>query len=911
MSRPLLASLVLSVLICGAALGASPDLETSFQFVAKYAAIAGTASPNISVVNISGRTEDVTITYAMPQGTTFIAYSVARGNATCTTPAVGSIGDVTCHATIGASGQVQFAVAEGINGNLAPGTTLTHAVTVTGTNASGPLQPASASASTVAQTAPTAALTFDYPASALSGAAFTYHVTITNTGTAGGPVSLLQTVAEPQTIWWPDSFTQTSGPAFTCSLEFNDICSASSFPPGAVATFAITLHTHPRQTDPISVRHALIFSDFAYAPAGDTHAMTFTQAADTSVTINGAAAARIGDDLAYVVTVRDGGPSAAGGTATITIPPGLAFASYATGVYPPQCVTPAVGASGTLTCTTSMKLFPDVPHYDESGLTLGMTVHVKATTAGTFPITATFANSDASDPNSANNTASTNVLVTESGQADLAVTLHADRTNAVVNTATVTYDAAVTNNGPSTASNVRLTLITPSNTTMTLTPAGCTGQPLVCTVNSIPAGQTTHRTFSLRMAQTGDNVTTVSATSDALDTNASNNSASVTVTARVVTADLRLSVSPRAAANPGDEITYQFSVTNNGPDAVPGATVTMALPAGSTLLSSRPTCIQNGSSITCSIGNLAPSASATLSLSAAAPASPAPFVVPFSVSSSTPDPDMTNNTVTVTTAIAGAAHPGEADVAVSLTSEASVPQRGPAHYVVTAVNHGPATATNVTVRFQLSGTGVGATAVWPSDPNVHCFEFMGEGLDCVVPSLAPGAAFTFSEVTEGQPLEGFATGTARVATGNNDPNVSNNTATAVSLFGGPDLGISVTPSDATVTYGASATHTITVSNSGSALDAVAVTEAWSGGFAFATVTPSSGSCTIWGKGFTCNVGALAAGAHATVTVTGNAAALGVWSGSVQAYVPQSGTYPVGASYALSVVAPAHHRAAGH
>jgi|ERR1051325_5899623 uncharacterized repeat protein (TIGR01451 family) len=126
---------------------------------------------------------------------------------------------------------------------------------------------------------------------------------------------------------------------------------------------------------------------------------------------------------------------------------------------------------------------------------------------------------------------------------------------------------------------------------------------------------------------------------------------------------------------------------------------------------------------------------------------------------------------------------------------------------------------------------------------------------------------------------------------------------AILLSGAPDLRISVTPAEATVPSGAAVTHTITVTNAGAAAaNAVNVTEDWTGGFAFVRITPSSGACKAAAKGFTCNVGALDAGAHATVTVAGNATAVGIWSGSIQAFVPRSNVYPVGTSYALTIVA---------
>jgi uncharacterized repeat protein (TIGR01451 family) len=124
----------------------------------------------------------------------------------------------------------------------------------------------------------------------------------------------------------------------------------------------------------------------------------------------------------------------------------------------------------------------------------------------------------------------------------------------------------------------------------------------------------------------------------------------------------------------------------------------------------------------------------------------------------------------------------------------------------------------------------------------------------------------------------------------------------------PDLRVSATPSEAGAVVGQTVAHTITVSNAGAGAAAAAtVTEDWSGGFSFVTVTPSSGTCSVAGNGVTCDVGALAPGAQATVTVTGKATAVGPWGGSISAFVPQSGRYPVGTTYALTITAPQHRR----
>lgn len=759
----------------------------------------------------------------------------------------------------------------------------------------------------------TAAETVSYPPSAVSGSAFTYHVTFTNTSSTGGQVEYLQSVpGTPAGAWWIDGVTQTSGPPFHCSFVPRVDCFLDDFAPGATAGFDVTLHTDPSQFAPIDVRNSLIATTTSTTAATDTHTVPLAQVADFVTNITGATAARLGDDVPYFVSVLDNGPSAAGGTLTIAIPAGLAFASYEPGASVPQCTTPPVGSSGTMSCTFGM-LVPAVPHFGSVGLGASLTLHVKPVATGTMTISASAAASFATDPNLANNDKSLTVEATEFGQSELAVTLHADKTTAVVNAQTVAYDAAVTNNGPSTATNVKLAVTIPSGATLAATPFACSGTPLVCVDTLLAPGKTVHWTYYLRFTTAGDKVSSVSAASDSNDVNPSNSSASATVSARIITGDLRVAVTPtKSSVNPGDEVYYYIVVANNGPDTVPQATLTMTLPAGSMLTASWPGCAQNGNAVTCTFANLTTTGAISMQLAAAAPPSADPFAVTFAVSSSAPDPDPSNNSVTLTAPVTGSVPAGDADVRLTVTAEPTVPSNGLLHFVMTATNYGPSTATNVTAHFQIAGTNIAVTNVEPPpNANIKCITY-GDGVSCAANSLVSGEFFFATITVSAGGGSVIVAGTGRAASGTHDPNLSNNVAAATPVIVAPVLSVAVNPPSATLTLGQSATHTITVSNSGgAAANPLDVSEQWTGGFFAASVTASAGTCTTGNSGFTCNAGTLAAGAQMTVTVTGTATAPGTWSGAIQAFVPLSGGISASTAYALTVTSPPHHRASGH
>jgi len=128
-------------------------------------------------------------------------------------------------------------------------------------------------------------------------------------------------------------------------------------------------------------------------------------------------------------------------------------------------------------------------------------------------------------------------------------------------------------------------------------------------------------------------------------------------------ADLSISQSV-AATSAWPQATFTQVITNAGPDPVPDATVTEALPPGATPASASTTagsCVL-GATLTCQVGSLAPGASATITLVVQAGA-PGPLSVTATAVSQVlataaanlagaGDPDPANDTATATTVLA-------------------------------------------------------------------------------------------------------------------------------------------------------------------------------------------------------------------------------------------------------------------
>lgn len=121
-----------------------------------------------------------------------------------------------------------------------------------------------------------------------------------------------------------------------------------------------------------------------------------------------------------------------------------------------------------------------------------------------------------------------------------------------------------------------------------------------------------------------------------------------------VTADLRLTKSD--SPDPlvlGQNLTYTIAVTNLGPGGATGVTVVDNLPPTATFVSASSTvgsCVRAGTTVTCTIGALASSASATITI-VVTPAAAGSLTNTATVSATQVDPVAANNSATATTTV--------------------------------------------------------------------------------------------------------------------------------------------------------------------------------------------------------------------------------------------------------------------
>ena len=281
-------------------------------------------------------------------------------------------------------------------------------------------------------------------------------------------------------------------------------------------------------------------------------------AADVAVTKNGPGTIIAGNNVTYTLGVTNSGPIDAQGVSLVdVVPAGTTFVSLtSTGGW--ACATPAVGATGTITCSIgsfaaaasdSFTLVVNVG----AGVPNGTTITNTATVSSTTP-----------DPAPGNNSASSSATV--SNGADLAVTKSGPATiNAGSN---VTYTLGVTNSGPFSASSVALGDTLPAGTTFVslaaaagwtcTTPAvGGTGA-VNCAIATLAAGASAAFTITVRVsaAAAGTTITnTATVSSTTADPTPANNAASAATTI--------------PAAN-----------TSSGPSATGSGTVTVTFTGG-------------------------------------------------------------------------------------------------------------------------------------------------------------------------------------------------------------------------------------------------------------------------------------------------------------------------------------------
>jgi uncharacterized repeat protein (TIGR01451 family) len=355
----------------------------------------------------------------------------------------------------------------------------------------------------------------------------------------------------------------------------------------------------------------------------------------------------------------------------------------------------------------------------------------------------------------------------------------------------------------------------------------------------------------------------------------SNNTDTATTQVISLGSDMQI-LSMETTPNPitqGQNGTLNITVGNNGPNTDPATNVVVTTNLDERLtFQASPGCVSNGGSpplITCAVGTVNEGATAQVAINFTTNDAGAITHV-ANVSALEDDPLLTNNTMSSTTNVV----PAIADLRVTKTSSpSSVMRLQEVTYLIQVVNNGPSTATDIVVTDTLpaGSTFISASAACVTPP-------VNGVLTCNIASLTPNLGqntVNLSVVVRSPNNTNTMVNRADVSANEGDPNTSNNTAFASTQIIEVDLAVEKQPrNNPQVNVGVPFDFTILVTNNGpSPATGVFVSDPLHTTFSFVSATPSQGACARTGGNpdgtggtVNCNIGSLAVGAQASITL---------------------------------------------
>lgn len=398
----------------------------------------------------------------------------------------------------------------------------------------------------------------------------------------------------------------------------------------------------------------------------------------------------------------------------------------------------------------------------------------------------------------------------------------------------------------------------------------------IWTIGALSAGQTVTLTVT-GLADGCDPFTNTASLlaigGGAVDTNASNNSASVTVTPQIADLGVTKTVTVNPTPSQGNpNVTFQIVVSNSGPDAATGVIIADQLPAGMTFVSASAG-TYNAATGKWNVGTIASGASKTLTITARLNAGVTTATISNTASVDTLDQCDENeandsSTVSVT--------PQVIDLSVTKTVNNASPQlHGQVTFTITVTNSGPHAATGVKLFDAMSSglTYVSSSATQGSlDPATHIWN---------VGNVGVGQTFTLTIVATADSTT-LQMNTAEViaanqfdidSTPNNGRGGEDDIASVVVQAQAIDLSVTKTANTTVTNQGFDVTFTVTVTNSGpNTATGVSLFDAIDPRLAYQSSSTTAGTFNpitrIW------TIGTLGVGQTVTYTMTAKALAVG-------------------------------------
>ncbi|MGH9574107.1 MAG: C25 family cysteine peptidase [Candidatus Acidiferrales bacterium] len=627
----------------------------------------------VSNSSLSTVTGPITVSMPDPATTTFVSAGKTSGTGTWTCNNTG--GTITCAdngnlgALINNSATLSFVVT--VNNT---GATSTYTIPSTVTAKAANTSPVNANTTVTVQILAFNVTNAAAPSPIAPGDTLTYTVGISNT--SGAALNANETVSMPDPVnltLVSAAETGTGTGTWTCNNTGGTVtCTdTANYVNGGTTTFAFVFTVNA------GTANGTVITGTASAQAANSiitntaSANVTVQTPDLSVTNTpNPTQVATGGTITYTqVITNNGAEEAIGASFTENTPTNTTFTSVTAPAGWTCGILPAVGGTGTITCTANAGTV--IAASGTATLTVVVTVNPGATVAGTTISDTVTVSETGTDPNSANNSTTASVTV---AAADLAMTQTVSPA-VLAPTGTITYTEAVTNNGPNAAANVSLYQQTPPNTTFaSMTPpagwacgtvpaVGGTGQ-VICTIASLASNTTTTNfVFKVTVNSGVAAGTTIQnyadVTSQTADPVVSNNSTQTSVLVEQ-TGNADLGVTAWASPTPvfiDSTLIYTVQVTNYGLTSTTATTLTDTLPAGVTFvsaISSQGTCTQSSGTVSCSLGAVAfaPSSPITISITVTTSGAATTLTNTASVSSTSPtDPFSANNTASVITVV--------------------------------------------------------------------------------------------------------------------------------------------------------------------------------------------------------------------------------------------------------------------
>lgn len=650
--------------------------------------------------------------------------------------------------------------------------------------------------------APTADLSLAWSRASLTGSAgetFAYALTVTNAG-PGTATSVTVSVALPTGLTGVTGW----GSGWTCSDVADGVltCSRSELEVGAAPDIVLTgissgggrlsstASVSSTTRDPVDGNNTAV-DETVLAPAAGS--------ADLSIVMwSFPVPIKAGFPLTYTVIVTNAGPDAASGvTVTHTLPVGVTTASGSGDGW--TCNPPV---AGVVTCTTAGLL----PVGEAPPLSILMTAPLFGQATSTASVT-----SEATDPNTANNSVTTSITITL--VADISVAVD-DSPDPVPPGGTITYTITLTNHGPSPvpdaygeflySESVLTNVVASADNTWGYCGRGGFNY-VTCGARPLGAGESATMRVTATAPVQGEAIGSVSGGPTSTDPDTSNNTI-ILHTPVAAKADLSMSMtdSPDPVL-PGGFLTYTLAVTNHGPSIAMYATVTDTLPAGLTAVSARGTGWSCGApdavAVTCTRRFFAPGDS-VINVTGLAPAGG--FLTnTATVVSSTTDPNPANGSDTETTAIPDASQLADLSITGS-ENEETIGAGMPITWTLQVANGGPSAAGHVVVTDTLPPGTTHARA----SGSGWTFHSNGTTIECTRSSLAVGPAPAITITALAPDTTGNITNVAEVVSDKLDAFLDDNVADMNTVLTSThDLAVVKIQAPARVTLGGGVTST--------------------------------------------------------------------------------------------------------